>query len=184
MNMIWIAGHLGADPEVRFTASGQKITSLRVATNHRRQGKDETVWWRCTIFGDRHDKMLTYLKKGSAVIVMGRMNPPQLWTDKEGRQQVSLEMVVETIDFSPFGKSERSGQEGSSPSYSAPASYAEPKAAAAQPQGYHAASYETTAPRYNAAPPAYGANPTPGYQPEAPFNAPSYQHDEREDLPF
>jgi len=113
MNMVWIAGHLGADPEVRFTSTGQKIVNLRVATNSRRQGKDETVWWRVTIFGDRFDKMLTYLKKGSAVIIMGKMNPPQIWADKEGKQNITLEIVAETIDFSPFGKSERSQESGS-----------------------------------------------------------------------
>jgi single-strand DNA-binding protein len=108
MIIVEIAGHLGADPEVRFTASGQKVTTLRVATNSRRQGKDETVWWRLTIFGDRFDKMLSYFKKGSAIIAIGEMNPPSIWTDKDGKSHVQLELIAEIIRFSPFGKSERS----------------------------------------------------------------------------
>lgn len=109
MIIIQIAGHLGADPETRFTPSGQKVTTMRVATNVRKGGKDETVWWRVTIWGDRFDKMLTYLKKGSAVIVVGEMGKPEIYTDKEGRPQVSMDLTAEMIRFSPFGKTERTG---------------------------------------------------------------------------
>jgi single-strand DNA-binding protein len=105
---------LGADPETRFTPNGQKVTTLRIATNTRKSGKDETVWWRVTIWGERFDKMMPYLKKGSAVIVIGEMGKPEVYTDKEGRPQVSLDLTAEIIRFSPFGKSERS--EGSASS--------------------------------------------------------------------
>ena len=49
MNYVMVAGHLGADPEVRYTSNGQKVTTLRIATNSRKGGKDETIWWRATI---------------------------------------------------------------------------------------------------------------------------------------
>lgn len=124
MNIIQIAGHLGADPEVRFTPSGQKVTTFRIAANSRRGGKDETTWYRVTVWGDRFDKMMQYLKKGSAVIVIGTLHKPEIYTDKEGRPQVSLEITAEIIQFSPFGKSERSeggqqeyGGQNSRPAY-------------------------------------------------------------------
>jgi single-strand DNA-binding protein len=107
MIVIQIAGRLGKDPETRFTASGQKVTTLTVATNTRKAGKDETVWWRVTIWGDRFDKMLTYLKKGSAVIVIGDMGKPEIWIDKEGKPQVSLDITAEAIRFSPFGSPDK-----------------------------------------------------------------------------
>lgn len=107
MIIIQIAGHLGRDPESRFTASGQKVTNLTVATNVRKGGKDETVWWRVTVWGDRFDKMISFLKKGSAVIIVGEMGKPEIWTDKEGRPQVGMEMTAEIIRFSPFGKPDR-----------------------------------------------------------------------------
>lgn len=112
MNIVEIAGHLGADPETRVTPNGLKITTLRLATNSRRAGKDETIWWRVTVFGDRFDKMLMHLKKGSPLIVIGEMNKPEIWTDKEGRPQITLELVAEMIKFSPFGRPDRP-QEGS-----------------------------------------------------------------------
>lgn len=115
MNIIQIAGRLGADPETRFTPSGQKVTTFRVAVNIRRSGKDDTIWYRITVWGDRFDKMIQYLKKGSAVIVVGSLNKPEIYTDKEGRPQISLEITAEMIQFSPFGKSDGEGgqhQEG------------------------------------------------------------------------
>lgn len=125
MIIIEIAGHLGADPEVRVTPGGQKVTTLRMATNIRRGGKDETVWWRVTIWGDRFDKMMPYIKKGSALIVIGEMTKaPEIYTDKDGRPQVSsLELTAEMIRFSPFGKSDKSSQEQTnSGQYNQPAS--------------------------------------------------------------
>ena len=107
MNIVQILGNLGADPETRYAPSGQKITNLRVASNTRRGGKDETTWWRVTIFGDRFDKLISYLKKGSSVIVVGKMNAPSIWTDKEGRPQVTLEVIADMVEFSPFGRTDR-----------------------------------------------------------------------------
>lgn len=111
MIIVEIAGRLGKDAETRFTPSGQKVTTLTVATNVRKSGKEETVWWRVTIWGERFDKLMPYLKKGSAIIVVGEMGKPDIWTDKEGRPQVSLELTAEIIRFNPFGSSEKGSQE-------------------------------------------------------------------------
>lgn len=120
MNIIEIFGHLGADPEVRVTPNGTKVTTLRVACNSKKSGKEETMWWRVTLWGTQFDKMMTYLKKGSAVIVVGEMTKPEIYNDKEGRPQVSLQMTAEMIRFSPFGtgRGERS-ESGSTQQYQA-----------------------------------------------------------------
>lgn len=120
MNIIQVAGHLGADVETRFTPSGQKVTTLVIATNSKRAGKEETIWWRGTIWGDRFDKLLPYLKKGSSIIVMGELSKPEIYTNKEGTPQVSLNITVEIVKFSPFGKSggSSSDESGEKPQYS------------------------------------------------------------------
>lgn len=118
MNQMTLMGHLGADPEVRFTSSGQKVTTLRIACNQRRGGKETTLWWRVTIWGEHLDKILSYFKKGSAIIVMGEMLEPQIYTDKNGQPQVSLEFVAHNISFPPFGKGERQESQGTSSAYS------------------------------------------------------------------
>jgi single-strand DNA-binding protein len=110
MFIVHIAGHLGKDPETRFTPSGQKVTTFSIATNQRKGKEDVTIWVRVTVWGDRFDKLISYLKKGSAVIVTGRMNPPSSYTDKEGRTQITLEITAEMIEFSPFGRTERLGE--------------------------------------------------------------------------
>ncbi len=145
MNFIHIAGNLGADPEVRFTSSGKKVTNLKVATRSRRGKNNEevTIWWRVTIWGEQFDKMVSFLKKGSAVMVYGDVHKPEVFTDREGKPQVSLDITAVHIEFSPFGKSgggngQQEGQQAPGPVAEAPANpytgYSAPKPAGA-PQG-------------------------------------------------
>jgi single-strand DNA-binding protein len=120
MIFIQIAGHLGQDPEVRYTPSGQKVTTIRVATNIKRGGKEKTVWWRVTMWGDRFDKKLAYLKKGSAVIVWGEMGIPDIYQDRDGNSQTSFEIIAEHIAFSPFGGKGDKPQDGGQDSEESP----------------------------------------------------------------
>ncbi len=111
MNHLTIMGNLGNDPETRFTTSGQKVTTFRAADNQRRGGKDETLWWRITIWGEQFDKMIAYLKRGSAVIVTGEMSKPEIYQDREGKPQISLNMTAHHLAFSPFGRSDKASQQ-------------------------------------------------------------------------
>lgn len=118
MFFVQIAGRLGKDPETRFTPSGQKVTTFNVAINQRKGKEEVTTWVRVTLWGERFDKMVTYLKKGSGVIVSGRMNPPASYTDKEGRTQIALEITAEMMEFNPFfNKDEKSGENQGSQNY-------------------------------------------------------------------
>lgn len=112
MNYLTIAGHLGADPEVRFTSSGKKVTTLRVATHTRKSGNDDTIWWRVSIWGEQFDKMMPYLKKGSPIVVCGDLQKPEIFTDRDGKPQISMNITATHLQFSPFGKPDRQGQEG------------------------------------------------------------------------
>ena len=116
MNTIYIAGNLGGDPVTRFTPGGQKVTTFNIATNVKKGENTITIWYKITIWGDRFDKMMTYIKKGSSLIVIGELQKPEIWTDKEGRPQVTLEVWAEILRFSPFGRSdkEQSGTTASS----------------------------------------------------------------------
>jgi len=109
MNIITIAGRLGGDPEVRFTSNGQKVTTFRIATTTRKSGKEDTIWWRITVWGENFDKMISFLKKGSAVIVVGELHKPEIFNDREGKPQISMNVTASNIMFSPFGKSDKEG---------------------------------------------------------------------------
>ncbi len=128
MNQVTVAGHLAADPEVRFTSSGQKVTTFRVGARGR---KGETVWWRITVWGEQFDKMMPYLKKGSPIIVMGEMSKPEIFTDRDGKPQVSLNLTAQQLLFSPFGKPGSEGVGSSGGTGEAPAARHEMAHAAA-----------------------------------------------------
>ena len=146
MNHMMLAGNLGGDPETRFTSDGKKITTLRLASNTRRGGKEITVWYRLTIWGDQFDGMVKYLKKGSSLIVFGELHPPEIYNEK-----VSLELTVREMRFSPFGRAQDS----------ATAPGPQPMQQPAAPTPQMAAS---AAPTYGSAP---AAMPTP--EDEIPF---------------
>ena len=107
MNFIHIAGHLGKDPETRFTGSGKKVTSFSVGV---RCGKDETNWWKVNVWDERFDNLIPHLKKGGAVMVFGEVAKLKTFTGKEGEALVSAEINASSIQFSPFGKKEGEGE--------------------------------------------------------------------------
>lgn len=111
MNQATVAGHLGSDPEIRSTPSGRKVTTLRVAARVRKGGKDETIWWKVTIWGEQFDKMMGYFKKGSPIIVQGEMDL-EIFTNREGKSQISAGITAHNIMFSPFGRTDQAGVEG------------------------------------------------------------------------
>ena len=130
MNIIQIAGHLGADAETRHTPGGAKVSSLRLATKSRKKGEDQTIWYRISLWGDQFDNIMPYLTKGKVVIVSGEFMPPETYTDRNGQTQVSLEVRGSMVLFPSFGRKE--GQEGAAPMATATATPA-PAPAPAQP---------------------------------------------------
>jgi len=72
-----LAGHLGRDPEMRYTAEGNPVTNFNVATSRRWTGRDgeqreETIWWRISVWGKQAETANEYLFKGRPVLVEGR----------------------------------------------------------------------------------------------------------------
>ena len=101
---ITLVGNLGRDPEMRYTPSGVPVTSFSVATSRRYQGQDgqwqeKTIWFRATAWRKTAETVSQYLTKGSKVLIIGELEEPRPWTDKDGNTQVSLEVTVQTIKF-------------------------------------------------------------------------------------
>lgn len=107
---IIIVGNVGKDPEMRFTPSGQAVTSFSVATNRSYTGGDgnqvkETIWFRVTAWGKTAEACKEYVKKGMTVLVEGRLTPdketggPRVWTKQDGTAQSSFEVSAETVRF-------------------------------------------------------------------------------------
>ncbi len=106
---IIIVGRLGKDPEMRYTPSGQAVTSFSVATDRAYTGQDgqlvkETTWFRISVWGKQAESCNNYLSKGKLVLVEGRMTQdknggPRVWTDKEGNARASFEVTAQTVRF-------------------------------------------------------------------------------------
>jgi single-strand DNA-binding protein len=116
---IIIAGNVGKDPEMRYTPSGQAVTSFSVATSRSYTGANgqqvkETIWFRISAWGKTAETCNTYLKKGSKVLVEGRLNVdpvtggPRTWTNRDGKVSASYEVTAGTVRFLS-SKSETSG---------------------------------------------------------------------------
>ena len=104
-----LVGNLGRDPEMRYTPNGTAVTSLSVATSRKYttadgQQKEETVWFRVSVWGKQAEPCNQYLTKGSKVLVEGSLTPdesggPRVWTDKEGKSRASFEVRANTVRF-------------------------------------------------------------------------------------
>jgi single-strand DNA-binding protein len=117
-----MVGRLGKDPEMRYTPSGQAVTSFTVATD--RQYNDssgqkvkETTWVRISVWGKMAEPCNQYLKKGSQVLVEGRLVPdpktggPRIWNRQDGTPGATFEVSASAVKFhTPRG--ENVGAEG------------------------------------------------------------------------
>ena len=107
---IIIAGNVGRDPEMRYTPSGQAVTSFSVATNRQYTNNNgetvkETIWFRVSAWGKTGEICNQYLKKGSKVLVEGRLTSdpatggPRVWTGQDGSPRASFEVSAQTVRF-------------------------------------------------------------------------------------
>lgn len=98
LNKVLLVGNLGADPEIRSTQSGDKVANLNIATSERWRDRDgnnqeKTEWHRVVIFGKVADIAERYLKKGSKVLIEGKLQTRK-WTDQNGNDKYTTEIVV------------------------------------------------------------------------------------------
>ncbi len=107
---IIIVGNVGRDPEMRYTPSGQAVTSFSVATNRQYSNNNgelikETTWFRVSAWGKQAETCNQYLKKGSKVLVEGRLTPdketggPRIWNGQDGAARASFEVTAQTVRF-------------------------------------------------------------------------------------
>ncbi|HEX9018023.1 MAG TPA: single-stranded DNA-binding protein [Anaerolineaceae bacterium] len=106
---IILIGNLGRDPEMRYTPSGQPVTSFSVASNRSYTGSDgqkvdETIWFRITAWGKQAETCNQFLRKGSKVLVEGRLVPdknggPRIWQKQDGTSGASFEVTASTVRF-------------------------------------------------------------------------------------
>jgi single-strand DNA-binding protein len=103
VNKVILVGNLGRDPEVRHTQDGRPIVNLSLATSENwrdkatGERKEKTEWHRVVIFNENLAKVAEqYLKKGSTVYIEGQLQPRK-YTDKDGIEKYSTEVVLQNF---------------------------------------------------------------------------------------
>jgi single-strand DNA-binding protein len=98
LNKVMIIGHLGRDPEMRYTPSGKAVTSFAVET-HRDwvtpdgQRHDETEWFNVVAWGGLAEICKQHLSRGQQVYIEGRLQT-RGWEDSEGKRHYRTEIVA------------------------------------------------------------------------------------------
>ncbi len=112
LNQFNCIGRLGDDPMARM-ANDTPVSNFTVAVGSKFGNKDQTEWVRIVAFGKLAEVCNEYLKKGHQVFVSGRLQSRK-WTDKEGVERVSTEIIANTMQMLATGKN--SNQDANSPS--------------------------------------------------------------------
>ena len=114
MNKIIIIGHLGRDPEMRYSTSGNPMTHFSVAENRRYttasgEQREQTEWFNCTAFGRLADVCNQYLARGQQVYLEGRLSTRQ-YSRQDGTPGFSLDVVVNEMQM--LGRRDEQQSEG------------------------------------------------------------------------
>jgi single-strand DNA-binding protein len=118
-----LAGYLGQDPEMRYTADGTPVTNFSVATTEKWTGQDgqqqeRTIWWRVSAWRRLAETCNQFLSKGRPVLIEGRMNSdpetggPKVFTRSDGTPGARYEVTAFTVKFL--------GGRGEAPGFEAP----------------------------------------------------------------
>jgi single-strand DNA-binding protein len=107
LNKALIFGNLTRDPELRAMPSGMNVVNFSVATNRTfkdRDGKkqEQTDFHNIVVFGRQADTVNQYLKKGSSVMIEGRIQT-RSWDGKDGEKKYRTEIVADRVQFGPRG---------------------------------------------------------------------------------
>lgn len=101
LNKVMVIGHLGRDPEMRFTPSGKSVTNFSVACSRSWKSSDgethaETEWFNVVTWGSLAERAKNTLSKGRLIYVEGRLQT-RTWQDNEGQPHKSVEIVAQDI---------------------------------------------------------------------------------------
>ena len=136
INKVILIGNVGADPELRYTASGAGVTNFNIATNESWTDKsgerqENTEWHRIVVWGRLAEICNQYLRKGSKVYIEGRLQTRN-WEGQDGQKRYTTEIVARDMQM----LDSRDESMGGDPGMASAASYGNPgqPGASAPPQ--------------------------------------------------
>lgn len=114
VNKVILVGRLGADPDMRYTPSGQGVCEMRLATSEswndkNGQRQERTEWHRIVVWGKRAEICSKYLAKGRQVYIEGRIQT-RSYDDKDGNKRYITEIIANDVQFLGGGGREGGGR--------------------------------------------------------------------------
>jgi single-strand DNA-binding protein len=104
LNSVQLIGRLVADPELRYTQKGAPVCSFRIASSRRYKNREtgefqeETLFINVVAWRRQAELANDYLKKGSAVLIEGRLRSRQ-WESPQGEKRSAIEVIAYRIQF-------------------------------------------------------------------------------------
>jgi len=126
LNKVMLIGNLGADPEIRYAASGIAVANVSLATTDKRKNRsgeweEQTEWHRLVMFGKNAENAKDYLKKGSRIYAEGRIQT-RSWDGQDGQKRYSTEIAVNSFIMLDSKGNGRAQGQAQSQGYQPPAS--------------------------------------------------------------
>jgi len=120
VNKITIIGHLGRDPEMKYTPDGQAVTTFSVASSRKYktaagEQKEDTEWFNVSVWNKLAEICNQYLTKGKQVYVEGRLKTRSYET-QAGEKRFSLDVSCNEIQFLGGGQGQGQAESQESPS--------------------------------------------------------------------
>lgn len=114
LNLVFLIGYLGADPEIRYTHDGAMVTNFKMATSEKWKDKngdkqEKTEWHRIVTFKKLAEICGEYLRKGALVYIEGKIQT-RSWEDKEGVKRYTTEIVANDMKMLGGSKRDDGGQ--------------------------------------------------------------------------
>lgn len=116
MKKLIIAGNIGKDSKIHAGDEAKRsylTFSVAVRDWDSKKKEEVTDWIECTLFGERAEKAQPWLVKGTKVVVEGKLQIPNVWTDDSGKPRCNSRMIVS--DFELCGKKEADPVESPKP---------------------------------------------------------------------
>jgi len=103
LNRVMLIGNVGTDPEMRFTPSGNPVTSFRVATSRvyttsEGERRQETEWFTVVAWKKQAESCNQFLTKGQRVYVEGSLRT-RSWEGRDGQKRVTAEVIANRVLF-------------------------------------------------------------------------------------
>jgi single-strand DNA-binding protein len=101
LNRVMLLGNLGADPELRYTQSGQAVLNMRIATtesylDRNKVRQERTDWHNVVLWGKRGEALAKFLTKGTTIFVEGGLRTSS-YDDKEGNKRYKTEVHATNV---------------------------------------------------------------------------------------